>query len=67
MPYLSYLPGRVRVWTEHPQFPYKAVEYWEHGMNYSPFKPSQLEIYKINDDRSKIERIPQEDWPTNAS
>jgi hypothetical protein len=64
MPYLSYLPGRVRVWTEHPQFPYKAVEYWRSSLN-GPFKPSVLEIYKISDDRSKIERIHQEEWPIN--
>jgi len=64
--FLSYLPGRVRVWTEHPQFPYKAVEYWQHSLN-GPFKPSRLQIYKINDDRTKIELIPQEDWPTNEA
>lgn len=64
MTYLSYLPGRVRVWTEHPKFPYKAVEYWMHSLN-GPFKPSPLSIYKISEDRSKIELIPQEEWPTN--
>lgn len=64
MPYLSYLPGRVRVWTEHPNFPYKAVEYWEHSQN-GPFPQSHLEIYKISDDRSKIRRIPMDEWPTN--
>lgn len=65
MAYLSYLPGRVRAWTEHPQFPYKAIEYWQGSLN-GPFKPSQLEVYKISDDRSKIERVPQEEWPTNG-
>lgn len=62
MPYLSYLPGRVRVWTEHDKFPHKAVQYWLDSHN-GPFAVRDLVIYKISEDRSKIERIPQDEWP----
>jgi hypothetical protein len=63
--FLTYLPGRVRVWTEHPNFPYKAIAYWYDSLN-GPFKVGQLEIYKMSDDRSKIERIPSKEWPVNG-
>ena len=62
--FLTHLPGRARVWTEHKAFPERSVKCWLESFN-GPFKPNTLTIYKINDDRTKIELLPFNEWPLN--
>jgi hypothetical protein len=59
MKYLSYSSCRVRPWTEHKNFPVKAVE-WERDS----YKKRDLHIYAWDEENGTLTLIPKEEWPT---
>ncbi len=70
MIYLAWNPGRNSVWTEHRSFPKKAIRLWREGnsgpsvyaRHRSPFR-----VYEMNDDRTEIWLIPEEEWDAQAA
>jgi hypothetical protein len=58
--YLSYSPGRRRVWTEHDVFPLRAIKYWQDGPSWK--YGTVFRVYRVSDDGSTITEIPPERW-----
>lgn len=60
--YLTWCPGRNRVWTEHTGFPHKAIKWWR---DY-PWASDPFKIYYIHPGRDTITLIPESEWDDHS-
>ena len=61
--YLTYSPGRRRVWTEHTCFPAKAIRIWEADRWRSKYT---FKFYWVSQDGSTITEIPESEWEAHS-
>lgn len=68
--YLTYNPGRRRVWTEHNCFPAKAIKLWrEDGDKGYPTLRSLyvFKVYRIHEGGDVVTLVPESEWDEYAS